>query len=162
MRYFLTALVILLFPFIEHFFRGAGFVSMFATIALALHIMFGLRGFAFATVFLSFILDTTFHQFFGTHLLSLGAMLLIYEIMDRVIPSDTFILRSLIVLLSLFIYMLVSHFAVALSFDEGLYLQSQNLTSFALKAVMGMVIYHVITFLTDYMRTDNKSTLKMR
>lgn len=162
MRYILLLLSVLTFPFFEHGFRSLGLFSLFSAVVLILHGQVGFKSLSIWVTLVSLILDVTFHQFFGTHLLSITITLVLYDLLERIVPSDTVFTKSIILSLSFLIYSFVNYTAVAISSGEGFFLSSNLLLSFLVKAIIGTIFCNIVVAIIGYTRTDSSSTLRLR
>jgi hypothetical protein len=157
------ALALILTPFLEHFFRSAGFLSLFAVLAFVTFAHMGFKKFLLIFVPLSIILDVTFHLDAGTHLTAISFSLLVLFLLNRVLPTDNLFTKSLLLVLSFTLYWIVFSLLFSIQSDTGLFIMSWNLILSGLgKAVLSTALYYIGEFFVGNTRGESKSILKFR
>jgi hypothetical protein len=162
-KWILIVLTFIVLPFIEHLFRGAGFVSLFAVAGVLSFTYIRLQTFLLVFVFLSAILDITFHFNLGTHLASLSMSLLALLLLSRVFPSDDLVPKALLITTVLSVYWIVLSLIFSIQSGAGASVLSLNLLGATLlKSLLGTLIYFVSDLFVNYTRGDTRSILKFR
>lgn len=163
MEWIFSLITIALVPFFEHLFRASGFLSIFAVVGYLSFMHMDAKRFLIIFAILSVILDVTFHLHMGTHLGSLSISLILLFLINRILPSDNLITRSLLLIGAFTVYWIVFSLLYSIQSGTGFSIFTWGLVVSGLaKAILSTSLYYLGDFLLNYTRGDSKSVLKFR